>query len=225
MNKLEDARDRLRIIEDLVCRPPDGYVFVILASQDSRYDLFMLTLLRTALSMGLSTLDVITEPRNRELMNELCSLQSDLFSVMEVTYGQGSLSRYVCAPQLHEVNITLRELRNSYRPRVILFESLTPLIIDFSPRDVVRFFKESVEDSVKSGSREFYLVHQDSADSVTMNQLFSLAHGLVTLTTSKGKYYLDVKKSIGVDLKCDTIEYVPDTSGARRTDWGILLNW
>jgi hypothetical protein len=140
-------------------------------------------------------------------------------------YGQKPLGRHSCSPHLHEINITLRELRNLYGPGVVVFEGLTPLLIDFSARDVVHFFKECVEESIKVGSREFYLAHEHSADTVTINQLFSLAHGIITLTTSKGKYYLSVRKSTGVDLPYSTIEYVPSMTDDKKINWGIVLNW
>ena len=62
------------IVDNLLTRPPKGYVFLVMASQDSHYDLFMLTLIRRALEMGLSTLEVVTEARNRSLMTELSEM-------------------------------------------------------------------------------------------------------------------------------------------------------
>lgn len=214
-----------QIMDFILTKPPPGYTFLVMASQDSHYDLFMLSLLKRALELGMTTLEVITEARNREIMKELSELQDETFRILEVGYGQKILGRHTCSPHLHEINITLRELRNMYCPRLITFEGLTPLLIDFSPRDVVHFFKECVEESIKIGSNEFYLVHEHSADAVTMNQLFSLAQGIITLSTSRGKYYLTVKKSSGVDLPYNTIEYVPNMTGPKRIDWGIVLNW
>ncbi|MGY5873213.1 MAG: hypothetical protein RTV72_13265 [Candidatus Thorarchaeota archaeon] len=213
------------IIVDLLTKPPPGYVFLVMASQDSHYDLFMLTLIRKALELKLSTLEVVTEARNRSLMTELSEMQNEDFQILEVGYGQEILGVHTCSPHLHEININLRSLRKDIKPRLITFEGLTPLLIDFSARDVVQFFKECVEESIKIGSNEFYLVHAETADSVTVNQLFSLAQGIITLSTSKGKHYLSVKKAKGVELPYNSIEYVPQMSGTRRSDWEIIWNW
>ena len=213
------------IVDNLLTRPPKGYVFLVMASQDSHYDLFMLTLIRRALEMGLSTLEVVTEARNRSLMTELSQMQGNGFKIMEVGYGQNTLGEYTCSPHLHEINIQLRSLRKDMKPNLITFEGLTPLLIDFSARDVVQFFKECVEESIKIGSNEFYLVHAETADEVTINQLFSLAQGIITLTTSRGKHYLTVKKSKGVELPYNPIEYVPSISSEKRADWKIIWNW
>ncbi len=198
---------------------------MVTATQDSHYDLFMLTLLRQALHDGLRTLQVITEARNRDLMRDVARLQDDYFKILEVRYGQEVLGEHSCAPRLHEINIMMRELRRVYGPDVVTFEGLTPLLIDFSPRDVVSFFKESVEESVKVGSIEFYLIHENATDRITMNQLFSLAHGIINLSTSRGRHYLQVRKSLGVDLPFNPIEYVPVMSSHDRSEWQIVLNW
>ncbi len=213
------------IVDNLLTRPPKGYVFLVMASQDSHYDLFMLTLIRRALEMGLSTLEVVTEARNRSLMTELAEMQGNGFKIMEVGYGQNTLGEFTCSPHLHEINIQLRSLRKDMMPNLITFEGLTPLLIDFSARDVVQFFKECVEESIKIGSNEFYLVHAETADEVTINQLFSLAQGIITLTTARGKHYLTVKKSKGVELPYNPIEYVPSMSSEKRSDWKIIWNW
>lgn len=213
------------IIENLLTKPPPGYVFLVIASQDSHYDLFMLTLIRKALELKLTTLEVVTEARNRVLMSELAQMQNDDFQILEVSYGQETLGVHTCSPHLHEINIQLRSLRKDITPKLITFEGLTPLLIDFSARDVVQFFKECVEESIKIGSNEFYLVHAETADSVTVNQLFSLAQGIITLSTSKGKYYLTVKKAKGVELPYNSIEYVPQMSSPNRSDWKIIWNW
>lgn len=213
------------IVDNLLTRPPKGYVFLVMASQDSHYDLFMLTLLRRAIELGLSTLEVITEARNRSLMAELAQMQGNGFKIMEVSYGQSTLGEYTCSPHLHEINIQLRSLRKDLMPNLITFEGLTPLLIDFSARDVVQFFKECVEESIKIGSNEFYLVHAETADEVTINQLYSLAQGIITLTTSKGKHYLTVKKAKGVELPYNPIEYVPSMSSQKRLEWKIVWNW
>jgi hypothetical protein len=213
------------IVDNLLTRPPKGYVFLVMASQDSHYDLFMLTLLRRAIELGLSTLEVITEARNRSLMTELAQMQGNGFKIMEVSYGQNTLGEYTCSPHLHEINIQLRSLRKDLMPNLITFEGLTPLLIDFSARDVVQFFKECVEESIKIGSNEFYLVHAETADEVTINQLYSLAQGIITLTTSKGKHYLTVKKAKGVELPYNPIEYVPSMSSPKRLEWKIVWNW
>ncbi len=213
------------IIHNLLTKPPPGYVFLVIASQDSHYDLFMLTLIRKALELKLSTLEVVTEARNRALMSELAEMQNDNFQILEVGYGQETLGVHSCSPHLHEINIQLRSLRKDIKPQLITFEGLTPLLIDFSARDVVQFFKECVEESIKIGSNEFYLVHAETADSVTVNQLFSLAQGIITLSTSKGKHYLTVNKAKGVELPFNSIEYVPQMSSAHRSDWKIIWNW
>ncbi|MFW9806488.1 MAG: hypothetical protein ACFFFK_07135, partial [Candidatus Thorarchaeota archaeon] len=49
---------KFSIVDNLLTKPPKGYVFLVMASQDSHYDLFMLTLIRRALELGLSTLEV-----------------------------------------------------------------------------------------------------------------------------------------------------------------------
>jgi archaellum biogenesis ATPase FlaH len=213
------------IIDNLICKPPKGYVFIVMAAQDSHYDLFMRTLLKRGLDMGLRVLQVVTEARNRQVMEEMAQLQGVSFQILEVSYGQKALGQHSCSPHLHEINIMLRSLRNSLVPNLVMFEALTPLLIDFSPREVVQFFKESVEESIKNGSVEFFLVHAETADSVTMNQLFSLAQGIVTLTTSRGKHYLTVQKATGVELPYNPIEYVPIMSGEHVSDWQIILNW
>ncbi|MHA1943725.1 MAG: hypothetical protein ACW96M_04950 [Candidatus Thorarchaeota archaeon] len=221
----EKIGSQYSIVDNLLTRPPSGYVFLVMASQDSHYDLFMLTLIRRALEMGLSTLEVVTEARNRSLMTELSKMQGNGFKIMEVGYGQDTLGEYTCSPHLHEINIQLRSLRKDITPNLITFEGLTPLLIDFSARDVVQFFKECVEESIKIGSNEFYLVHAETADPVTINQLFSLAQGIITLTTSRGKHYLTVKKSKGVELPYNPIEYVPVMTSKKRSDWKIIWNW
>ncbi|MFX1605377.1 MAG: hypothetical protein ACFFDD_05670 [Promethearchaeota archaeon] len=48
------------IVGNLLTKPPKGYVFLVMAPQDSHYDLFMRTLIRRAIEMGLSTLEVVT---------------------------------------------------------------------------------------------------------------------------------------------------------------------
>ncbi len=212
------------LLEDLLVRPPAGYVFVVTASQDSRYDLFMLTILRLALKMGLATLEVITEARNRSIMEALAALQGDQFRILEMSFGQTPLGYYTCSPQLHEINILLRELRQVYSPKIVLFEGLTPLLIDFAARDVVQFFKECVEESVKCGSIEFYLIHDSSTDTVTLNQIYSLSQGILSLNTERGKYYLTVRKATGVDLPAVTIQYIPQMVGRDHSKWGIVLN-
>ncbi len=213
------------IVDSLLSRPPPGYVFVVTATQDSHYDLFMLTLIRKAMARGMRVLNVVTEARNRRLMTELAARQSEQFQILEVNYGQQLLGSHSCSSHLHEINITLRELRHVLAPDLVLFEGLTPLFIDFAPRDVVQFFKECVEESVKVGSVEFYLVHNDTTDTVSMNQLFSLAQGIVTLSAARGKRYLTVRKAIGVDLPTNPIEYVPSMTSEQHSDWGIALNW
>jgi len=216
---------RGNIIDNLITKPPKGYVFLIMAAQDSHYDLFMLTLLKRAREMGMKVLQVITEARNRAIMRELAKHQGENYQILEVSYGQEAVGEHTCSPHLHEINIMLRELRNVISPNIVFFEGLTPLLIDFSPRQVVQFFKESVEESIKNGSLEFFLVNSETADPVTMNQLFSLAQGIVTLTTSRGKHYLTVQKSTGVELPYNPIEYVPIMSSTQRYDWEIVLNW
>ncbi len=213
------------IVDRLLVKPPNGYVYLVMASQESHYDLFMSTLIHSALENGMKTLNVVTEARNRQLMEHMTRLQSDSFHILEVNYGQKTLGNHTCSPHLHEINIMMRSLRNMLSPNVVTFEALTPLLIDFTPRDVVQFFKESVEESIKTGSIEFYLIHSDTADSVTMNQLFSLAQGIITLTTARGKHYLMIKKSTGIDMPYNPIEYVPSMQGTDRSQWRIKLNW
>ncbi|MBN2231017.1 MAG: hypothetical protein JW779_15635 [Candidatus Thorarchaeota archaeon] len=213
------------IVDSLLTKPPPGYVFLVMASQDSHYDLFMLTLIRRAIELKLKTLEVVTEARNRSLMIELAEKQNNDFTILEVGYGQKPLGVHTCSPHLHEINIQLRSLRKDLAPKLITFEGLTPLLIDFSARDVVQFFKECVEESIKIGSNEFYLVHAETADSVTVNQLFSLAQGIITLTTTRGKHYLTVKKAKGVELPYNPIEYVPNMSKPNRSSWEITWNW
>ena len=213
------------VIHRLLTHPPRGYVFIVKATQDSHYDLFMLTLLRQALSERLRTLQVVTEARNRELMRDIARLQDDGFKILEVRYGQEVLGEHSCAPHLHEINIMMRELRHVHGPSIVTFEGLTPLLIDFSPRDVVAFFKEAVEESVKVGSIEFYLIHENATDDITMNQLFSLAHGIISLSTSRGRHYLRVLKSLGIHLPYNPVEYVPEMSSPDRSNWQIVLNW
>jgi len=196
-----------------------------MASQESHYDLFMTTVIHRALKHEMKTLNVVTEARNRQLMEDMTKIQSDAFHILEVNYGQQILGNHTCSPHLHEINIMMRSLRNVIEPKVVTFEALTPLLIDFSARDVVQFFKESVEESIKNGSIEFYLIHADTADSVTMNQLFSLAQGIITLSTSRGKHYLTVKKATGIDMPFNPIEYVPSMLGSDRTKWRIELEW
>lgn len=213
------------IIQRLLMTPPRGYVFLVTASQDSHYDLFMMTLLKQAVKENLTTLEVVTEARNRDVMKDLATHQNDRFRILEVSYGQETFGQHTCSPHLHEINIMMRELRNVYTPQIVVFEGLTPLLIDFSSRDVVLFFKESVEESVKTGSIEFYLIHEDTADDITMNQLYSLAHGIISLNTSRGKHYLTIKKSLGIELPYNPIEYVPMMPSSDRTTWQIVLNW
>ncbi len=215
----------LNIIEHLLTKPPPGYVFLIIASQDSYSDLFLLTLIRYALERELSTLEVVTEARNRKLMAELAEKQNEKFQILEVAYGQKTMGVYTCSPHLHEINIQLRSLRKDLNPKLITFEGLTPLLIDFSARDVVQFFKECVEESIKIGSNEFYLVHNNTADSVTINQLFSLAQGIISLTTTQGKHYLTIMKANGVELPYKSIEYVPRMSNSKTSEWEIVWNW
>lgn len=222
---LDHDPEKPSIIDNLICKPPKGYVFIIMAAQDTHYDLFMRTLLKHGLNLGLRVLQVVTEARNREVMEDMSKLQGQYFQILEVSYGQKTLGQHMCSPHLHEINIVLRGLRNTLSPDLVMFEGLTPLLIDFSAREVVQFFKESVEESIKNGSVEFFLVHAEATDSVTMNQLFSLAQGIVTLTTSRGKHYLTVQKATGVELPYNPIEYVPVMSGERRSDWQIVLNW
>lgn len=221
----ESSVSRHELLDSLLIQPPPGYVFVVTASQDSRYDLFMLTLLKRTLEMGLTTLEVVTEARNRKIMTDLASLQGEQFRILEVAFGQTPLGYYTCSPHLHEINILLRELRQVYAPKIVLFEGLTPLLIDFAARDVVQFFKESVEECVKSGSIEFYLIHDNATDVVTINQIYSLAQGILSLSTRRGKYYLTVRKSTGVDLPSNSIEYVPNMMSNDRSQWSIILNW
>ncbi|MHA1930313.1 MAG: hypothetical protein ACTSV2_17210 [Candidatus Thorarchaeota archaeon] len=213
------------IIDAIITKPPSGYVYVVMASQESHYDLFMLTIVRRAIELQLRTLEIITEARNRSLMADMAKLQNDDFQILEINYGQDILGMHTCSSHLHEINIMMRELRNVINPRIISFEALTPLLIDFSARDVVQFFKESVEESIKTGSTEFFLVHSETADPVTMNQIFSLAQGIITLSTSKGKHYLSIRKSTGVELPYNPIEYVPNMSSPHRSEWQIDLNW
>ncbi len=213
------------IVDNLLSRPPKGYVYLVMASQESHYDLFMTTVIHRALKHEMKTLNVVTEARNRQLMEDMTKIQSDAFHILEVNYGQQILGNHTCSPHLHEINIMMRSLRNVIEPKVVTFEALTPLLIDFSARDVVQFFKESVEESIKNGSIEFYLIHADTADSVTMNQLFSLAQGIITLSTSRGKHYLTVKKATGIDMPFNPIEYVPSMLGSDRTKWRIELEW
>ncbi|MFW9908666.1 MAG: hypothetical protein ACFFEF_08825 [Candidatus Thorarchaeota archaeon] len=221
----EISKNHQNIIDSLLTKPPKGYVYLVMASQESHYDLFMTTVIQKAAKHGLRTLNVITEARNRTLIDDMAKKQNDEFQILEVNYGQQTVGRHTCSPHLHEINIMMRSLRNLLQPRVIAFEALTPLLIDFSARDVVQFFKESVEESIRNGSIEYYLIHADTADSVTINQLFSLAQGIVTLSTSRGKNYLTIKKSTGIEMPYNPIEYVPSMQGPDRTDWGIDLNW
>jgi hypothetical protein len=225
MDEREPLNMRTNVIDGLLTKPPEGYVFLIMASQDTHYDLFMSTIIKRAMEIGLTILEVITEARNREIMSDMAKLQGGGFQILEISYGQETYGNHVCSPHLHEINIRLRALRNEINPNIIVFEGLTPLLIDFSPRDVVQFFKECVEESIKAGSIEFYLIHADTADSVTMNQLFSLAQGIVTLNTSMGKNYLTVKKAKGVELPYNPIEYVAQMTSEKKSDWRIALNW
>jgi hypothetical protein len=225
MTGLEDAQLAPSIVDSLLNRPPRGYVYLVMAAQESHYDLFMKTIIKKAIENGLKTLNVITEARNRLLLEDLAKKQGDQFQILEVNYGQDSLGNHTCSPHLHEINIMMRSLRNVIQPKVVTFESLTPLLIDFSARDVVQFFKESVEESIKNGSIEFYLIHSDTADNITMNQLYSLAQGIVTLSTSRGKHYLTIKKATGIEMPFNPIEYVPIMQGQDRTKWQIELNW
>ena len=213
------------VVDSLLTKLPPGYVFLVMASQDSHYDLFMLTLIRRAIELKKKTLEVVTEARNRSMMQEVAEMQDGDFSILEVSYGQQTMGLHTCSPHLHEINIELRGLRKDLKPDLITFEGLTPLLIDFSARDVVQFFKECVEESIKLGTNEFYLVHEETADEVTINQLFSLAQGLITLSTSKGKHYLAIRKSKGVDLPYSPIEYVPNMSSKNRFQWEIVWNW
>ncbi|MFW9848386.1 MAG: hypothetical protein ACFFF4_04555 [Candidatus Thorarchaeota archaeon] len=216
---------RPNVIDSLLTKPPGGYVFLVMAAQESHYDLFMTTLASKAITHEMKTLNVVTEARNRQMMQDMAKKQDDGYHILEVNYGQETIGNHTCSPHLHEINIMMRSLRNVIHPRVVTFEALTPLLIDFSARDVVQFFKESVEESIKVGSVEFYLIHADTADPVTINQLFSLAQGIITLTTAQGKNYLTIKKSTGVELPYNPIEYVPSMVGSDRTEWKIELNW
>ncbi|TFF93092.1 hypothetical protein EU546_06695 [Candidatus Thorarchaeota archaeon] len=222
---VQDAGSDASIVDQILTRPPKGYVFTVMATQDSHYDLFMLTLARRALQLKMKTLEVVTEARNRSLMSEMAELQSDHFGILEVAYGQNTMGNHVCSPHLHEINIQLRSLRKDLMPSLVLFEGLTPLLIDFAARDVVQFFKECVEESIKLGTNEFYLVHEDTADAVTINQLYSLSQGIITLSTARGKHYLAVKKAKGVELPYNPIEYVPNMSSDKQSEWEIVWNW
>lgn len=72
---------------------PSGILFLVSAAQDNHYDLFMLMILK-AIELGMNTLEVVTEARYRNLMEELSLMQSDLFSVLETSYGRDSLGRH-----------------------------------------------------------------------------------------------------------------------------------
>jgi hypothetical protein len=45
------AGSQASIIDSSLLKPPSGYVFFVMASQDSHYDLFMLTLIRRAIEL------------------------------------------------------------------------------------------------------------------------------------------------------------------------------
>ena len=98
-------------MDSLLLKPPRGYVFIVTASQDSHYDLFMLTLIRRALELGIVTLEVVTEARNRDVMRELSVLQNEAFRILEVNYGQQTLGDHSCSPHLQEFTILLTSLR------------------------------------------------------------------------------------------------------------------
>lgn len=68
-------------------------------------------------------------------------------------------------------------------------------------------------------------MHAETADSVTANQLYSLAQGIITLSTTKGMHYLSVKKAKGIDLPYNPIEYVPKMSESQSSRWVIVWNW
>ncbi len=213
------------VLDSLLVKPPRGYVFLVMAAQESHYDLFMTTLARKAVAHNMKTLNVVTEARNRQMMQDMAKKQDDVYHILEVNYGQETIGKHTCSPHLHEINIMMRSLRNVIEPRVVTFEALTPLLIDFSARDVVQFFKESVEESIKVGSVEYYLLHAETADPITINQLYSLAQGIIMLTTDQGNNYMTIKKSTGVELPYNPIEYVPSMIGKDRTEWTIELNW
>ncbi|MFW9910055.1 MAG: hypothetical protein ACFFEF_15980 [Candidatus Thorarchaeota archaeon] len=82
------AGSQASIIDSILLKPPPGYVFLVMASLDSHYDLFMLNLIRRAIELKLKTLEVVTEARNRRLMTELAEMQNDDFKILEVSYGQ-----------------------------------------------------------------------------------------------------------------------------------------
>jgi hypothetical protein len=108
------AGSQASIIDSILLKPPSGYVFLVMASQDSHYDLFMLTLIRRTIELKLKMLEVVTEARNRKLMAELAEMQNDDFKILEVGYGQKTLGFFTCSPHLHEINIQLRSLRKDF---------------------------------------------------------------------------------------------------------------
>ena len=72
MDEGEPLNMRTNVIDGLLTKPPEGYVFLIMASQDTHYDLFMSTIIKRAMEIGLTILEVITEARNREIKDKIC---------------------------------------------------------------------------------------------------------------------------------------------------------
>ena len=81
MDEGEPLNMRTNVIDGLLTKPPEGYVFLIMASQESHYDLFMSTIIKRAMEIGLTILEVITEARNREIMSDMAKLQGGGFQI------------------------------------------------------------------------------------------------------------------------------------------------
>jgi hypothetical protein len=70
------------IIDGILLKQFPVYVFLVIASQDSNYNLLILILIRRAIELKLMTLEVVTDACNGKLMAELAEIQNDNFKII-----------------------------------------------------------------------------------------------------------------------------------------------
>ncbi|MHA1893225.1 MAG: RAD55 family ATPase [Candidatus Helarchaeota archaeon] len=201
---------------------PDGYIILIKEDIGAGSNVLMENIidsLRNIEYRNYSILHCVVDPTYYFLIQDFLSKNNDSKCGLLDVISNNPLSEkenyYHCKYQLQEISLTLkqakRQLLKNGDQLFLFFWSLNPLIINFNPKDVVKFYYDCVKDCISLGVVGIFQIQKGIASKEVSSGLESLSHGVIDLSTGyEGDIrtnYLNVLKMIGREYSKKRIRY------------------
>lgn len=197
----------MSIISEILQKTPKGTAILIDGEMEAYPEVFALQIIKNALDLNKKVIYASFHPRSRKVMQTLGIKQSENFVLIEMNFGQEIVAKYSCSSQLYEINITLRNIRKELKPDIIIVESLTSLMAYNEVKDVIKFFMESIEESVKFNTIEFYFYDSRTQPENTSKFLNAISNGLMKLTVHDSSFMFHICKIVGTDFIHSNFNY------------------